>query len=120
MKIRHKEREQAMVARSVVSGVSSTSEQREVERVHGAFSLSRAVAQVSNGRNLKALKQNGRRKLPAKLAAKACNSLVKSLSHQSLCVLWVMLTSTVPPPVQALASFRPRFPLQLLRSVLRR
>ena len=52
VKIRHKEREQAMVARSVVSGTTSTSEQREVERVHGAFSLSRAVAQVSNGRNL--------------------------------------------------------------------
>lgn len=52
VKIRHKEREQAMVARSVASGSASTSEQREVERVHSAFSLSRAVAQVSNGRNL--------------------------------------------------------------------
>ena len=52
VKIRHKEREQAMVARSVASGSASTSEQREVERVHSSFSLSRAVAQVSNGRNL--------------------------------------------------------------------
>jgi HK97 family phage major capsid protein len=52
VKIKHKEREQAMVARMAQSGNVTSSEQREVERVHGAFSLSRAVAQVSNGRNL--------------------------------------------------------------------
>ena len=52
VKIRHKEREQAMVARSISNSAPGTSEQREIERVHGAFSLSRAVAQVSNGRNL--------------------------------------------------------------------
>ena len=52
VKIRHKEREQQMVARMAQSGNVSSSEQREVERVHGAFSLSRAIAQVSNGRNL--------------------------------------------------------------------
>ena len=52
VKIKHKEREQAMVARMAQSGSASTSEQREVERVHGAFSISRAVAQVANGRNL--------------------------------------------------------------------
>jgi HK97 family phage major capsid protein len=52
VKIKHKEREQAMVERMAQSGNVSTSEQREIERVHGAFSLSRAVAQVANGRNL--------------------------------------------------------------------
>ena len=52
VKIRHKEREQQMVERMAQSGNASNSEQREVERVHGAFSLSRAIAQVSNGRNL--------------------------------------------------------------------
>lgn len=52
VKIKHKEREQAMVARSISGHSPSTSEQREAERVHGAFSLSRAVAQVANGRNL--------------------------------------------------------------------
>jgi uncharacterized protein len=52
VKIKHKEREQAMVARSISNSAPSTSEQREVERVHGKFSLSRAIAQISNGRNL--------------------------------------------------------------------
>jgi len=52
VKIKHKTREQEMVARMAQSGNVSNAEQREVERVHGAFSLSRAVAQVSNGRNL--------------------------------------------------------------------
>jgi HK97 family phage prohead protease/HK97 family phage major capsid protein len=52
VKIKHKEREQQMVARMAQSGNASNSEKREVERVHGAFSLSRAIAQVSNGRNL--------------------------------------------------------------------
>ncbi len=52
VKIRHKEREQQMVERMAQSGNASNSEKREVERVHGAFSLSRAIAQVSNGRNL--------------------------------------------------------------------
>jgi HK97 family phage prohead protease/HK97 family phage major capsid protein len=52
VKIKHKTREQEMVARMAQSGSASTSEQREVERVHGAFSISRAVAQVANGRNL--------------------------------------------------------------------
>ncbi len=52
VKIKHKEREQQMVARMAQSGNVSSSEKREVERVHGAFSLSRAIAQVSNGRNL--------------------------------------------------------------------
>ena len=52
VKIKHKTREQEMVARMAQSGSVSTSERREVERVHGAFSISRAVAQVANGRNL--------------------------------------------------------------------
>ena len=52
VKIKHKQREQEMVARMAQSGTASNAEQREVERVHGAFSLSRAVAQVANGRNL--------------------------------------------------------------------
>jgi len=52
VKIKHKQREQEMVARMAQSGTASNAERREVERVHGAFSLSRAVAQVSNGRNL--------------------------------------------------------------------
>ena len=52
VKIKHKEREQQMVARMAQSGNASNSEKREIERVHGAFSLSRAIAQVSNGRNL--------------------------------------------------------------------
>jgi len=52
VKIKHKTREQEMVARMAQTGSVSNSEKREIERVHGAFSLSRAVAQVSNGRNL--------------------------------------------------------------------
>jgi len=52
IKIKHKTREQEMVARMAQGGNVSNSEQREIERVHGSFSLSRAVAQVANGRNL--------------------------------------------------------------------
>ena len=51
-KIKHKEREQQMVARMAQSGSAGTSEKREVERVNGSFSLSRAVEAVSNGRQL--------------------------------------------------------------------
>ncbi len=51
-KIKHKEREQQMVARMAQSGSAGTSEKREVERVNGSFSLSRAVEAVSNGRSL--------------------------------------------------------------------
>ena len=52
VKIKHKEREQAMVERMAQSGTASTTEQREIERVNGSFSLSRAVSQIANGRNL--------------------------------------------------------------------
>lgn len=51
-KIKHKEREQSMVARMAQSGSAGTSEKREVERVNGSFSLSRAVEAVANGRQL--------------------------------------------------------------------
>ena len=52
VKIKHKTREQEMVARMAQSGNATTSEKREIERVNGAFSLSRAVAQIANGRSL--------------------------------------------------------------------
>jgi len=52
VKIKHKTREQEMVARMAQSGSASNAEQREVERVNGSFSLSRAVAAVANGRSL--------------------------------------------------------------------
>ena len=52
VKIKHKQREQEMVARMAQSGTASNAEQREVERVNGSFSLSRAVAAVANGRSL--------------------------------------------------------------------
>ncbi len=51
-KIKHKEREQQMVARMAQSGSAGTSEKREVERVNGSFSLSRAIAAISNGQQL--------------------------------------------------------------------
>jgi HK97 family phage major capsid protein len=41
-----------MVARMAQSGNVTTSEKREIERVNGSFSLSRAVAQIANGRSL--------------------------------------------------------------------
>ena len=52
VKIKHKTREQEMVARMAQSGSTSNTEKREIERVNGAFSLSRAVAAVANGRSL--------------------------------------------------------------------
>lgn len=52
-KIKHKEREQEMVARMAVSNVSgSTSEQKEVESVNYRYSLTRAINAVRNQRNL--------------------------------------------------------------------
>jgi len=52
VKIKHKTREQEMVARMAQTGSVSNSEKREIERVNGSFSLSRAVAAIANGRNL--------------------------------------------------------------------
>ena len=52
VKIKHKTREQDMVARMAQSGTAGASEQREVERVNGSFSLSRAISAIANGRNL--------------------------------------------------------------------
>jgi uncharacterized protein len=51
-KIKHKEREQQMVARMAQSGNAGTSEKREVERVNGSFSLSRAIEAISKGKQL--------------------------------------------------------------------
>ena len=52
VKIKHKTREQDMVARMAQSGTAGASEQREVERVNGSFSLSRAISAIANGRSL--------------------------------------------------------------------
>ena len=52
VKIKHKEREQQMVARMAQSGSTSSTEKREIERVNGSFSISRAVSQIANGRSL--------------------------------------------------------------------
>jgi HK97 family phage major capsid protein len=52
VKIKHKEREQQMVARMAQSGTTSNTEKREIERVNGSFSISRAVSQIANGRSL--------------------------------------------------------------------
>ncbi len=52
VKIKHKTREQDMVARMAQSGTAGVSEQREVERVNGSFSLSRAISAIANGRSL--------------------------------------------------------------------
>jgi len=45
-KIKHKLREQEMVARMANAGVSSTSEQKEISAVNYRFSLSRAINQI--------------------------------------------------------------------------
>jgi HK97 family phage major capsid protein len=41
-----------MVARMAQSGTTSNTEKREIERVNGSFSISRAVSQIANGRSL--------------------------------------------------------------------
>ena len=51
-KIKHRADHEAMVARMAGGEAVSKSEQREIERVHGRFSLSRAVMQAANGRSL--------------------------------------------------------------------
>jgi hypothetical protein len=51
-RIKHRADHEAMVARMAHNGHTSHSEQREIERVNGAFSLSRAVMQIANGRSL--------------------------------------------------------------------
>jgi len=51
-RIKHRADHENMVARVAYSGTASTTEQREVERVNGHFSLSRAVMQAANGRSL--------------------------------------------------------------------
>lgn len=51
-KIKHRADHEAMVARMVGGEAVSKGEQREVERVNGHFSLSRAIMQAANGRSL--------------------------------------------------------------------
>jgi len=51
-KIKHRADHEAMVARMAGGEAVGKSEQREIERVHGRFSLSRAVMQAANGRSL--------------------------------------------------------------------
>jgi len=51
-KIKHRADHEAMVARMVGGEAVSKGEQREVERVNGQFSLSRAIMQAANGRSL--------------------------------------------------------------------
>jgi hypothetical protein len=51
-KIKHRADHETMVARMAGGEAVGKSEQREIERVHGRFSLSRAVMQAANGRSL--------------------------------------------------------------------
>ena len=51
-KIRHKQREQEMVARTAYVAPASRSEENEIKAVNYRFSLSRAIQQVQNQRNL--------------------------------------------------------------------
>ena len=51
-KIKHRADHEAMVARMVGGEAVSRGEQREVERVNGHFSLSRAIMSAANGRSL--------------------------------------------------------------------
>jgi len=51
-KIAHKKREQEMVARMANAGTTSTSEQKEIKAVNYRFSLSRAINDARNGRQL--------------------------------------------------------------------
>jgi HK97 family phage prohead protease/HK97 family phage major capsid protein len=51
-KIKHRADHEAMVARMAGGEAVSRGEQREIERVNGHFSLSRAVMQAANGRSL--------------------------------------------------------------------
>jgi len=52
-KIKHKTDQEAMVARAAMNhGLSSSSEQKEVDKINGTFSLSRAVKQIMNGGKL--------------------------------------------------------------------
>ena len=51
-RIKHRADHEAMVARVAYSGTASTTEKREIERVNGHFSLSRAIMSAANGRSL--------------------------------------------------------------------
>jgi uncharacterized protein len=51
-KIQHKKREQEMVARMAQTGVSSSSEQKDVSATNYRFSLTRAINAIANQQNL--------------------------------------------------------------------
>jgi HK97 family phage prohead protease/HK97 family phage major capsid protein len=51
-RIKHRADHENMVARVAYSGTASTTEKREIERVNGHFSLSRAIMSAANGRSL--------------------------------------------------------------------
>jgi len=51
-RIKHRADHEQMVARVAYTGTASQSEKREIERVNGHFSLSRAILAAANGRSL--------------------------------------------------------------------
>jgi HK97 family phage prohead protease/HK97 family phage major capsid protein len=51
-RIKHRADHEQMVARVAYTGTSSQAEKREIERVNGHFSLSRAILAAANGRSL--------------------------------------------------------------------
>ena len=117
-KIKHKEREQQMVARMAQTGNAGTSEKREVERVNGSFSLSRAVEAVSNGQAIGRRRSRvGKRSRARNALHRACSLPVKSQFLPSLCVQEV-LTISKQEAATVQDSFQLLYLLQLRRYAL--
>ena len=95
-----------MVARMAQTGSAGASEQREVERVNGSFSLSRAVAAVANGRNLEGAEAEWASEASKEARShRACRWLDRLQFLQSLCVQ--VLTTSKQEAGEAGAGFVP-------------
>jgi len=112
VKIKHKTREQDMVARMAQSGTAGASEQREVERVNGSFSLSRAISAIANGRNLEGAEAEWQKEAAREMRSQGLQSAGQIAIPLSLCVLEKLTTSKQQQVATVRDSFLLLYPLQ--------
>jgi len=74
-RIKHRADHENMVARVAYSGTASTTEKREIERVNGHFSLSRAIMSAANGRSLEGAEAEGAQEAQREMRAQGLQVL---------------------------------------------
>jgi hypothetical protein len=102
VKIKHKQREQEMVARMAQSGNVSNPKSAKLSAYTVRFLSAEQLHRLPTAATWKAQKLNGSRKPPRKHVRRACSSLDRLQFLLWLCVLWATLTNTALPQAQVL------------------